>query len=199
MGVNYIRLESFNIRCQKTRYRKRNRKIRTIEMLYRRKTDHVPLILRHVLVNRRNYNDPVAPAVSRVNPAGVNVVNPGSFVKAKILQPQSPIAYGYKETTHVFTGVGPILNTSFKDRKYIVMQYGTSVAKDFPEENKKDENICLSGMVKDAEQMIQSPAILNVPRQNGQIVIFSFNPMHRYLNHHDFGFLFNTILHWNDL
>ena len=139
----------------------------------------------------------MAPGITRVNPATLKVVNPGSFVRTKILQPNSPITYGYEETTHVFTRLGPIFDVRFKDRNLIVMQYGVSEAKDFPDENSQDEDICLSGLVQDAEQLIQSPAILNVPRGKGRLVIFNFNPAHRYLNHHDFGFLFNTIMHWN--
>ncbi|MCP4712617.1 MAG: hypothetical protein GY869_28665 [Planctomycetes bacterium] len=141
----------------------------------------------------------MVPGITRVNPATLNVVNPGSFVRTKILQPTSPITFGYQETTHVFTRLGPIFDVRFKDRNMIVMQYGTSEAKDFPDEHARDEDICLSGLVQEAEQLIQSPAILNVSREKGRIIIFNFNPAHRYLNHHDFGFLFNTIMHWNAL
>jgi hypothetical protein len=141
----------------------------------------------------------LAPPVSRVNPAALGVVNPGSFLKTKILQPDSPIAYGYDEVTHVYTGVSPVFTVSFKDRGYIVMQYGETEAKDYPEESEPEKNFCLSGLVKNQKPLIHKPAILKIPREKGQIVIFNWNPVHRYLNHHDFGFVFNTILHWNDL
>ena len=29
-------------------------------------------------------------------------------------------------------------------------------------------------------------------------MLYSFNPFHRYLNHGDFGWLYNAILHLND-
>ena len=142
--------------------------------------------------------------VNRVNPAALRVFNPGSFIKMRILQKESPIVYGYKEFTHIFTGNSPIFNVSFKDRKFIVMQYGLSMAKEYASEEKveekvKDGNICISGIVKNQKQLIHKPAILNIPRKLGRVVIFNFNPCHRFLNHHDFRFVFNTIMNWNDL
>jgi hypothetical protein len=31
------------------------------------------------------------------------------------------------------------------------------------------------------------------------VVLFAWNPMHRFLNHHDHAFVYNALLHWNDL
>ncbi|MBN1224758.1 MAG: hypothetical protein JXB23_16040, partial [Candidatus Aminicenantes bacterium] len=141
----------------------------------------------------------LAPQVDRINPAGLGVMNPGSILKTKILQKESPIVYGYDETTYVFTGLGPVFNVSFKDRKFIVMQYGSTEAKDYPEESEPEKDFCLSGLVKNEKPLIHKPVILNIPREAGHIIIFNFNPVHRFLNHHDFSLLFNTILNWNDL
>ena len=43
------------------------------------------------------------------------------------------------------------------------------------------------------------PAILDVPVGKGRVILFAFNPLHRYLNLSDFRFAYNAILHWNDL
>jgi len=137
--------------------------------------------------------------VNRINPAAVKVINPGSFIKTRILQKENPIAYGYKENTHIFTGRSPIFEVDFLDRKYIVMQYGITSARNYPEESEKEKNICLSGMVKNQVQLVHKPAILDIPKKSGRIILFNFNPAHRFLNHHDFVFVFNTILNWNDL
>jgi len=145
----------------------------------------------------------VSPA-NRINPAASKIFNPGSFVKMRVLDKTSPITYGYEEFTHIFTGNSPLFDVSFKDRKYIVMQYGLSKAKEYASEEKNTENIkdgdiCISGLIKNQQQLIHKPAILNIPRKLGRVVIFNFNPCHRFLNHHDFGLVFNTILNWNDL
>ena len=63
----------------------------------------------------------------------------------------------------------------------------------------KNEPLVLSGYVKDPAALDGKPAILDVPAGRGRVVLFSFNPLHRYLNHSDFRFAFNAILHWNDL
>lgn len=57
----------------------------------------------------------------------------------------------------------------------------------------------LSGMVRNPDVIVGQGAIFDVPLGRGHVVAFSFNPLHRYLNHSDFRLLFNTILHWNDL
>jgi hypothetical protein len=31
------------------------------------------------------------------------------------------------------------------------------------------------------------------------VILFAFDPLHRYLNHADFRFVYNVLLNWNDL
>ena len=52
--------------------------------------------------------------------------------------------------------------------------------------------------VKGAEKLERVPAILDYPVGKGRIVFYSWNPMHRYQNHHDFAFVTNALLFWND-
>ncbi|HEX2252432.1 MAG TPA: M14 family zinc carboxypeptidase, partial [Thermoanaerobaculia bacterium] len=59
--------------------------------------------------------------------------------------------------------------------------------------------LVLSGWVSAPKDLAGQPAILDVPAGRGRVLLFSFNPLHRYLNHSDFRFLYNVILHWNDL
>ena len=33
----------------------------------------------------------------------------------------------------------------------------------------------------------------------GRVVLYAFNPLHRYLNHADFRWVYNAVLNWNDL
>jgi hypothetical protein len=44
------------------------------------------------------------------------------------------------------------------------------------------------------EQTKNQPAIVNVPRGDGRVVLFATNPCYRWQNHGEF----NTILHYND-
>jgi hypothetical protein len=149
---------------------------------------------------------------------------PGSEVRAKILRPEHPIAYGYEERTSVFRGNGPIYDVADRDRGWVVMQLGTKKVgeeeepkkdeepievedADMPEEPKKseekpakeDDRLVLSGLIKDTGAVDGKPAILDVPSGQGRVILFSFNPLHRYLNLSDFRFVWNVLLNWNDL
>ena len=57
----------------------------------------------------------------------------------------------------------------------------------------------LSGHLRGANQIDGRPAIVDVPRGAGRVVLFATNPCYRWQNHGEFGMLFNTILHHNDL
>lgn len=72
-------------------------------------------------------------------------------------------------------------------------------AEEKKEAAKKEGKFLLSGYVDGRETLEKSGAILDVPRnEGGRVVLFSFNPVHRYLNHGDFNYLFNALLNWND-
>jgi len=51
--------------------------------------------------------------------------NPGSELRAKVLRPTHPIAYGYEERTHLFRGNGPLWDVGKIDRGRVVVQLGT--------------------------------------------------------------------------
>lgn len=138
----------------------------------------------------------IAHHVDRVTPSGF--ANPGSVVRATVVKGESPLVAGYPETTSVFRGNDTLLKVErhFRDA-YTVLQYGS--AREEGEEPAQDEEpICLSGMVRGAQHLDGKPAILDVPRGEGHIVLYTFNPVHRFLNLSDFGLAFNAILHWND-
>lgn len=159
--------------------------------------------------------------VERVPPGGFNT--PGSEVRAKIVRPEHPIAYGYEELTSVFRGNGPIFDVSRLDRSRVVVQFGTkkpegeedekknaieeedldAAANPAPKKDKADAKdagpFVLSGFVRGEDAVNGKPAILDVPAGKGRVILFAFNPLHRYLNLSDFRFVYNAILNWNDL
>ncbi len=57
----------------------------------------------------------------------------------------------------------------------------------------------LSGFVHGEDEVDGKPAILDVPVGKGRVILFAFNPLHRYLNLSDFRFVYNVLLNWNDL
>ena len=130
---------------------------------------------------------------------------PGSILRAKVLRPQHPIAYGYESSTTIFRGNDPMWDVDDEDRGWAVVQFGT---KEVPEpedkekgkESKKETGpLVLSGFAKDPDKVDGKPAILDLPVGKGRVVLYAFNPFHRYLNHADFRYAYNLILNWNDV
>ncbi len=157
-----------------------------------------------------------------------SLFHPGSVVTAKARQSDHPILYGYPEVTHIFRGNGGLYRTSLENRGLMVLQFGTgsladerdtvvteimgldpaepvvedtTEAEDTPSEPPSEPYV-LSGMVRNSDQIIGHGAIFDVPAGRtgeGRVVVFTFNPLHRFFNHHDAGMVLNAILNWNDL
>jgi hypothetical protein len=53
--------------------------------------------------------------------------------------------------------------------------------------------------MKGQSEIAGKPALLDVPLGRGRIVIFNFDPIHRFLNRSDHRLAWNAILNWNDL
>ena len=110
---------------------------------------------------------------------------PGPLVEAKIAAPDHPIFYGYDAAAiPVRYANGPLLEVPRRFRDdWVLMGFGSRV---------------LSGHLRGADQIEGRPAVVDVPRGDGRVVLFATNPCYRWQNHGEFGMLFNTILHYND-
>jgi hypothetical protein len=139
---------------------------------------------------------------------------PGSELRARFRRADHPIAYGYPETIGVFRAGGPVFSVDDKNAGLIVLQFGTRKPEVYGEEAAtgakgegpaagKDkgggEPLCLSGLVRGEEELVTKPAILDVPAGRGHVVMFGFNPLHRFLNHADFRLVYNAVLNFNHL
>lgn len=72
-------------------------------------------------------------------------------------------------------------------------------APDRKEDKKEDKRLVLSGFVRGEDVVDGKPAILDVPVGKGRVLLYAFNPLHRYLNLSDFRLVDNALLSWNDL
>lgn len=138
---------------------------------------------------------------------------PGSIMTAKITDHSSPLVYGYDEITHLFRGNSAIFSVADYDREYSPLQFGvkayddgsedesdTEAATDDGEESDPKPPLVISGgIVQGADVIDGEPAIVSKALDAGHVVLFSWNPMHRHINHHDHAFVYNAILNWNDL
>jgi hypothetical protein len=144
--------------------------------------------------------------------------HPGSVVQVKARKAANPVLYGYPETFYIFRGNGPLYQVEKYSRDMILLQFGTKPLKDEEEykgpimgmpdkkeikaeakNSKKEEPYVLSGMVRNEQTIIGHGSIFNVPVGKGRVVAFAFNPLHRYLNHHDAPLVWNTLINWDQL
>jgi hypothetical protein len=160
-------------------------------------------------------------------PPGANT--PGSELRVKVTRPEHPLVYGYEELTQVFRGNGPVFDVAKEDRGRVVLQFGTKKPEGeeddkekkgsapgievedldapaapappakTPEKKKDDGRLVLSGLARGQEALDGKPAILDLPAGKGRVILYAFNPLHRYLNLADFRFVYNALLNWNDL
>jgi hypothetical protein len=113
---------------------------------------------------------------------------PGPVVQAEILQPSSPIFYGYdRKTIPVRWANGPLLRVPDQDKRQVLMQFPGGDA------------AVLSGLMRGASEIRDRPAVVDVPVGKGRLVLFATNPCYRWENLGEFNMLFNAILNWNDL
>jgi hypothetical protein len=157
-------------------------------------------------------------ALDRYNAAGL--FHPGSVVNVKVRNTKNPVLYGYPQNFYIFRGNGPLFQVDKQDRSMMLLQYGSKPLKDEEEYKgeimgmpkkkeapKKDEKkpaektepYVLSGMVRNDNTIIGHGAIFNVPQGKGRVVAFTFDPLHRYLNHADAPMVWNTLMNWDFL
>ncbi len=149
--------------------------------------------------------------------SAAGLFHPGSVVNVKARNSNNPVLYGFPEVFPIFKGNSPLLQVRKYNRDMMLLQYGTKPLKDeeiysgpvmgLPakkdevkkEEIKKEPPYVLSGMVRNEQTIIGHGTIFNVPSGAGRIIAFTFDPLHRYLNHHDAPLVWNVLINWNHL
>jgi hypothetical protein len=141
-----------------------------------------------------------------------DVTTPGSHLRARFLQPQHPIAYGYPEVTVAFRSPYEFYDPPRRwltmsyctscldgpfDFRHVVMAWGTRRFGTAPGEAAEESlPILVSGGGTNPEALQGRPAILDVPLGAGGIVALNFNPMHRDMNRGDHRYLWNSLINW---
>lgn len=149
-----------------------------------------------------------------------NLFHPGSIVQSRLRKSESPIFFGYPELFPIYRGSAPLLSIEDNLRDKMLLQYGAQVGKDdiaydgpvmgAPEKQGTDEPgmkdyskasypYVLSGMVRNEDVIIGEGAVFAVPRGKGHGVAFTFNPLHRFQNHHQTPMIWNTLINWDSL
>jgi hypothetical protein len=139
--------------------------------------------------------------------AGSAVNTPGSAVQTMVVRRDHPITYGFDDIHHVFRTNGPVYTVPKHFEHWIVVQYGIKPPeedkekKDFLEFEKPEPegDFLITGFVFGQKALERKGVVLDVPRhKGGRVILYSFNPLHRHLNHGDHNYVYNAILNWND-
>src|SRR3954465_7038657 len=144
----------------------------------------------------------LTPKVDAARPSGA-FYSPGAIIDAEIVQPDSPIFYGYdKKTISVRYGGGPLLSVQTGGNPFadgppppgpppvpqgVLMRYPGG-----------DDHV-LSGLMRGANEIRNRAAIVDQPSGKGRIIMFAGNPCYRWQNFGEFNMLFNTVLNFNDI
>jgi hypothetical protein len=140
---------------------------------------------------------------------GGGVSTPGSVLQTKVVRRDHPIAYGFEDVHHVFRVNGPLYSVPEHYDHWIVVQYGTKPLREDEERDEESDSketkekpagkFLLSGYIGGQASIEKKAVVLDVPRhQGGRVILYSFNPMHRFLNQGDNNYIYNAILNWND-
>ena len=90
---------------------------------------------------------------------------------------QHPIAYGFEKAWQVF----------FRRNPAFTVREGMSVVQ-YP-----DRNLLLSGWINGEEHLIRQSALVEVPFENGKLILIGFPAQYRAQTHGTFRYLFNAI------
>ncbi len=114
---------------------------------------------------------------------------PGPIVEAEITAPSNPIFYGYSsKTVPVRYANGPLLRMDAEmDKQDVLMRYPGG------------DKAVLSGLMNGADEIKGRAAVVVAPAGQGEVVLFTTNPVWRWQNIGEFRMMFNTILNYRSL
>ena len=105
---------------------------------------------------------------------------PGSLLRVRI-DTDHPIGHGLDEEMSIFFKFGPVFE---------VGRGGADIIATYPEFNP-----LMSGWLEGEKRIRQKAALLAVPLDDGNVILFGFKPQHRGQSHGTFKLLFNAIFH----
>jgi hypothetical protein len=87
----------------------------------------------------------------------------------------------------VFHQFGPYLNVPAAQRGNVILRYAPTA------------DVFLSGYVSHPAQLGGQPAAVSMPVGQGHVVMFGFNPLHRFQTHGTFAMVWNALINWDQL
>lgn len=127
----------------------------------------------------------------------------GSVFKTVMDDTTSPIVYGYSETVPAYFSQAPVFQVNKEDggTRYPEWLRDQLWEREIPRvvASFADKDVLMSGMLRGESELAGTPAIVDVPVGDGHVVLFAIHPFRRMETTGSHAFVFNTMLHWNDL
>ncbi|MFB0565423.1 MAG: M14 family zinc carboxypeptidase [Candidatus Aminicenantaceae bacterium] len=112
---------------------------------------------------------------------------PGSILKGEAVDNKNPILYGYGKNIPLYHSFGFMFNIPDEEKEHIVLRYA------------KSDDICMSGYIKGEKEIKGKAAIVSMPVEKGHVVMFNFNPLHRFQTKVNFMLVFNILMNFDDM
>jgi hypothetical protein len=114
---------------------------------------------------------------------------PGPVVQVTISKPNDPIFYGYTaKTMPVRWANGPLFRMDADaDREDVLMRYPGG-----------KDNV-LSGLMREPDEIKNRAALVKLPVGQGEVVMFTTNPIWRWQNLGEYRMVFNTLLNYKNM
>jgi hypothetical protein len=116
-----------------------------------------------------------------------NLFVPGSIVKGAVAVRKNPLTYGFSGAIPLYHQFGPYFTLPDRVKDRAVLRYAPA------------GEVFMSGLVRAPDELGGQPAAVVVPSGRGTVVLFGFDPLHRFQNHGNFALVWNALLNWNDL
>lgn len=117
-----------------------------------------------------------------------DLIIPGSIVKGEVQDPSNPLTFGYGEQIPLWHKFGPYIRQAPAREAEVPVRYTSG-----------EEDLFMSGVVVEPAELTGQPALMNHGLGDGHMVLFGFNPMHRYQPHGNFALVWNAIMYWDSL
>ena len=116
------------------------------------------------------------------------LIVPGSILRGVVADSSSPLTFGYEDEIPLWHKFGPYIETVPTRPSAVPVRYAED-----------GSDLFMSGVVVEPGELAGRPALLSHGLGQGHVVLFGFNPMHRYQPHGNFALVWNAIIHWDGL
>ena len=116
------------------------------------------------------------------------LIVPGSILRGEVADPSNPITFGYDDEIPLWHKFGPYIEAVGAHSPNTPVRYTGD-----------GDDLFMSGVVVGGHELASRPAVIDHPMEEGHMVLFGFNPMHRYQPHGNFALVWNAIIHWDEL